>query len=152
MHQQVEASEKVQKLETLQSKVSELKKCSQNQETPAKLQVLNMICNSSRLSLPFAYTVYHYINTHKPLFPWHQLLENDLRNKISSVQKLHEQARGNLMDFSTQRKQLEDYISQMSAWLKSMEDSLVSSPTGSDPEDICRVKVHLNNNHIVNDL
>lgn len=34
--------EKEQKLETLQSKVSELKKCSQSQETPAKLQVLNV--------------------------------------------------------------------------------------------------------------
>lgn len=79
----------------------------------------------------------------KTFIPLNQLLENDLRNKISSVQKLHEQARGNLMDFSSQRKQLEDYISQMSAWLKSMEESLVSSPTGSDPEDICRVKVHL---------
>lgn len=74
-------------------------------------------------------------------FSLYQVLENDLRKKISTVQKLHEQARGNLMDFSTQREQLEDYISQMSAWLKSMEDSLVSSPTGSDPEDICRVKV-----------
>ena len=64
------------------------------------------------------------------------MLEADLRKKIGSVQKLCEQARGNLRDFSSQRKQLEDYISQMSAWLKSMEDSLVSSPTGSDPEDI----------------
>ncbi|KAF1374585.1 hypothetical protein PFLUV_G00230620 [Perca fluviatilis] len=103
---QAEIGEKEQKLDTLQRKVSELKKCSQNQETPAKLQVL----------------------------------ENDLRKKISTVQKLHEQARGNLMDFTSQRRQLEDYISQMSAWLKSMEESLVSSPTGSDPEDICRVK------------
>lgn len=72
----------------------------------------------------------------------HQVLENDLRKKISAVQKLHEQARGYLTDFTFQRKQLEDYISQMSAWLKSMEDSLDSSPTGSDPEEICRVKVH----------
>lgn len=38
---QVELGEKEQKLEALQSKVAELKKCSQNQETPAKLQVLN---------------------------------------------------------------------------------------------------------------
>lgn len=35
--------EKEQKLETLQSKISEVKKCSQSQETPAKLQVLKMI-------------------------------------------------------------------------------------------------------------
>lgn len=35
--------EKEQKLETLQSKVSELKKCIQSQETPAKLQVQKTI-------------------------------------------------------------------------------------------------------------
>lgn len=35
--------EKEERLETLQSKISELKKCSQSQETPAKLQVLKMI-------------------------------------------------------------------------------------------------------------
>lgn len=43
IHPQAEMGEKEQKLETLQSKVSELKKCSQSQETPAKLQVLKMI-------------------------------------------------------------------------------------------------------------
>lgn len=52
-----------------------------------------------------------------------------------------EQARGNLKDFSSQKKQLEDYISQMSDWLKSMEESLISTTTGSDPEDIYSVKV-----------
>lgn len=71
----------------------------------------------------------------------HQVLEADLRKKISNVQKLHEQAGGNLRDFSSQRKQLEDFISQMSSWLKSMEESLVSSPGQTDPEDICRVRV-----------
>lgn len=39
IHSQEEMSEKEEKLETLQSKVSELKKCSESQETPAKLQV-----------------------------------------------------------------------------------------------------------------
>ncbi|KAJ0008744.1 hypothetical protein NQD34_016159 [Periophthalmus magnuspinnatus] len=103
---QTEMTEKEQNLVTFQSRISELKKCIQSLETPARLQVL----------------------------------ENDLRKKMNSVQKLHEQAKGNLIDFSSQRKQLEDYISQMSAWLKSMQDTLVSSPTGSDPEDIGRVK------------
>lgn len=42
IHPQMEMGEKEQKLETLQSKVSELKKCSESQETPAKLQVLKM--------------------------------------------------------------------------------------------------------------
>lgn len=39
---QVELGEKEEILEALQSKVAELKKCSQSQETPAKLQVLNI--------------------------------------------------------------------------------------------------------------
>ncbi|CAG13184.1 unnamed protein product, partial [Tetraodon nigroviridis] len=103
---QMEMGEKDQKLEALQSKVSEVKKFSQSQETPAKLQIL----------------------------------QNDLSKKISTVRKLHEQVKANLTDFTFQRKQLEDYITQMSAWLRSMEESLVSSPTGSDPEDICKVK------------
>lgn len=42
IHPQAEMVEKEQKLETLQGKVSELKKCSQSQETPAKLQVQKM--------------------------------------------------------------------------------------------------------------
>lgn len=125
--------EKEQKLESLQNKVSELKTCSQSQETPAKLQVLKMIII---FALCCVKVVVRYV-----LFHLHQLLENDLRKKISAVQKLHDQAKGNLMDFSFQKKQLEDYISQMSAWLKSMEDSLISSPSGSEPEDVCRVKV-----------
>lgn len=42
VHPQLEIDEKWQKLETLQSKISELKKCSNIPETPAKLQVLNI--------------------------------------------------------------------------------------------------------------
>lgn len=127
--------EKEQKLETLQSKVSEVKRFSQSQETPAKLQVLKIF-----ILLVFeVFNIYIYI--FHSLIYIQQILQNDLCKKISTVQKLHEQVRANLMDFSFQRKQLEDYITQMSAWLKSMEDSLVSSPTGSDPEDICKVKV-----------
>lgn len=152
IHPQVEMGEKEQKLQTLQSKVSELKKCSQSQETPAKLQVLMLIQISFVLFFYICTNRYWPLTvqvilfmcmcvTYKFVFFLHQVLESDLRKKISTVQKLHEQARGNLMDFTSQRNQLEDYISQMSAWLKSMEDSLVSSPTGSDPEDICRVKV-----------
>lgn len=42
IHAQVEMGEKEQKLEALQSKVSEVKKFSQSPETPAKLQVLKI--------------------------------------------------------------------------------------------------------------
>lgn len=130
--------EKELRLETLQSKVSELKKISQSQDTPTKLQV-TIILFVYLHSLRCVFTTTSTCLPPQSL----QVLENDLRKKISSVQKLHEQATGNLMDFSSQKKQLEDYISQMSAWLKSMEDSLVSLPAGSDPEEICRVKVPL---------
>lgn len=40
---QMEMGERQQKLKTLQSKVSEVKKFSQSQETPAKLQVLRYL-------------------------------------------------------------------------------------------------------------
>lgn len=125
----MEMGEKEQKLETLQSKVSEVKKFSQSQETPAKLQVLEI------------FILLFFKQFKNGLIYTQQILQNDLSKKISTVQKLHEQVKANLMDFTFQRKQLEDYITKMSAWLESMEDSLVSSPTGSDPEDICKVKV-----------
>lgn len=135
---QIELGEKELKLETLQGKVSELKKGSQSQDTPAKLQVQKMIANLCVFFIGLYPTIF------LDCCSVHQVLENDLRKKISQVQKLHEQAKACLTDFTFQRKQLEDYISQMSAWLKSMEESLVSSPTGPDPEDICRVKVQSN--------
>lgn len=136
-------SEKEQKLETLQSKVSEVKKCSQSQETPAKLQVINVF-----ILLALNAFLYLCFILHSLIHP-QQILQNDLCKKISTVHKLHDQVKANLTDFTFQRKQLEDYITQMSAWLKSMEDSLVSSPTGSDPEDICKVKVQSVNNAFI---
>ncbi|XP_033933581.1 nesprin-1-like [Pseudochaenichthys georgianus] len=69
-----------------------------------------------------------------------QVLQTDLRKKLLGVQKLQDQASANLQDFLSQRKQLQDYITQMFLWLKGMEDPLMSSPSGSAPEDICRVK------------
>lgn len=42
IHAQTEIGDKEQKLETLRSKVSEVKRFSQSQETPAKLQVLKI--------------------------------------------------------------------------------------------------------------
>uniref|UniRef100_A0A8C7ULC6 Spectrin repeat containing, nuclear envelope 1b n=1 Tax=Oncorhynchus mykiss TaxID=8022 RepID=A0A8C7ULC6_ONCMY len=111
---------------------------SQRMETRlSALQVGNMDrVNSSSVGLP--HTTSAGANQYSVcLF---QVLEADLRKKLSQVQKLCEQAKGNLRDFSSQRKQLEDYITQMSDWLKSIEQSLTSSPIGSDLEDICRVK------------
>ncbi|XP_077587652.1 nesprin-1 [Stigmatopora nigra] len=69
-----------------------------------------------------------------------QLLASDLEKKMDSVRKLHGQALGNLLDFCSRKKVLEDYISQMFVWLKSTEDTFVSSPAASDSEEVCRVK------------
>lgn len=46
--------EKEQKVEVLQNKVSELKKCSQSQETPAKLQVIDVcvLCSVIHMQTP----------------------------------------------------------------------------------------------------
>lgn len=55
---QVEMSEKEQKLETLQSKVSEVKKFSQSQETPAKLQVIKVFILLSIRIFIFYFTFY----------------------------------------------------------------------------------------------
>lgn len=68
-------------------------------------------------------------------------METDIRRKLSSVEELCDQAKSNLQDFCSQKKQLEDFLSQMSDWLKNVERSLVDSPCGTAPEEICRVKV-----------
>ncbi|KTG33640.1 hypothetical protein cypCar_00001470, partial [Cyprinus carpio] len=57
-----------------------------------------------------------------------QVMETDLRRKISNIEELCDQAKGNLQDFCSQKKQLEDFLSQMSEWLKNVERSLVDSP------------------------
>ncbi|XP_056332551.1 nesprin-1-like isoform X4 [Danio aesculapii] len=69
-----------------------------------------------------------------------QVMETDLRRKLNSIEELCDQAKNNLQDFCSQKKQLEDFLSQMSEWLMSVERSLVDSPCGTAPEEICRVK------------
>lgn len=68
-------------------------------------------------------------------------MEADLRKRIGQAQEISEQARSTLRDFSSQKQQLEDFISQMTEWLRNVEDSLSAPPQGSNPEHICRVKV-----------
>ncbi|XP_076155328.1 nesprin-1 isoform X4 [Alosa pseudoharengus] len=69
-----------------------------------------------------------------------QVLEAELRKKTNHVRTMCEQSRSNLRDFCTQKKQLEDFISQMSEWLQTVENSLQASPSRGDPEEISRVK------------
>lgn len=66
MHPQLEMDEKSQKLETLQSKISELKKCSNIPETPAKLQVLEMTSSLILWLLLVIATVIHAFFPHSP--------------------------------------------------------------------------------------
>ena len=83
-------------------------------------------------------TLLSYLN---PLAFITQVLEAELRKKTNHVRTLCEQARSNLRDFCTQKKQLEDFISQMSEWLQTVENSVQASPSRGDPEEISRVKV-----------
>ncbi|XP_073726049.1 nesprin-1 isoform X5 [Misgurnus anguillicaudatus] len=69
-----------------------------------------------------------------------QVMETDLRRKISNTEELCDQAKNNLQDFCSQKKQLVDFLSQMTEWLKNVERSLLDSPCETAPEEICRVK------------
>lgn len=68
-------------------------------------------------------------------------MEADLRKKMNNVQELWAQAKTNLTDFCCQKKQLQDFISQMTEWLNKVECSLLDTTGGSHPEEISRVKV-----------
>lgn len=68
-------------------------------------------------------------------------MEADLQKKINNVQELSAQAQNNLSEFCSQKKQLEDFLSQMTEWLKTVESSLLDTASASPPEEICRVKV-----------
>lgn len=70
-----------------------------------------------------------------------QVIEADLQKKINNVQELCAQAKNNLSDFCSQKKQLEDFLSKMTEWLETMEGSLLDTASGSPPEEIGRVKV-----------
>lgn len=72
-------------------------------------------------------------------------MEADLQKKINNVQELCAQAKNNLSDFCNQKKQLEDFLSQMTEWLMTVEGSLLDTTSGSPPEEICRVKVQKKN-------
>ncbi|XP_029114386.1 nesprin-1 isoform X5 [Scleropages formosus] len=69
-----------------------------------------------------------------------QVMEADLSKKISRAREVSEQAKNTLSDFSFQKQQLDNFINQMSGWLKDMEQSLLVSQRGSNPEDISKVK------------
>ncbi|RXM34941.1 Nesprin-1 [Acipenser ruthenus] len=69
-----------------------------------------------------------------------QVIEASLRKKIGHAQEMSEIARRTLRDFSSQKQQLESFISQMAAWLSNAELSLSSSPHSTDLEDLRKVK------------
>lgn len=75
-----------------------------------------------------------------------QVLEADLRKKLDHAHELGEQAKGTVKEFRSQKQELEDFISQGTERLKEVEESLSALPHGPDPEEICRVKVALPTN------
>jgi len=65
----------------------------------------------------------------------------DLRKQISHALEVYEQTRGMYKDFTSQRQQLQDLISQISEQLKTSEDSLSEFSTSLDPENFVKIKV-----------
>lgn len=70
-----------------------------------------------------------------------QVMECDLRKKISHAQEVFDQARHSLTYFSFQKQRLEDLMSQMAERLETVESSLSDLTEPSGPEDMIRVKV-----------
>ncbi|XP_031656062.1 nesprin-1 isoform X1 [Oncorhynchus kisutch] len=69
-----------------------------------------------------------------------QVMECDLRKKISHAQVVFDQARHSLTYFSFQKQRLEDLMSQMAERLETVESSLSDLTEPSGPEDMIRVK------------
>ncbi|XP_048062412.1 nesprin-1 isoform X1 [Megalobrama amblycephala] len=69
-----------------------------------------------------------------------QVMAADLRKQISHASEVYEQTRGMYKDFSSQRQQLQDLISQISEQLKTSEGSLSEFSTSSDPENFVKIK------------
>lgn len=136
--------QKEKMLETVHAKVLELKQLCNTKDLPTSLQVWvviqiheHVLYSSWRECM--VVWLYLYSQIH-----W-QVMEADLQKKINNVQELCAQAQNNLSDFCSQKKQLEDFLSQMTEWLKTLEGSLQDTASGSPPEEICRVKVQMSN-------
>ncbi|XP_042156778.1 nesprin-1 isoform X2 [Oncorhynchus tshawytscha] len=69
-----------------------------------------------------------------------QVMECDLRKKISHAQEVFDQARHSLTYFSFQKQRLEDLMSQMAERLETVESSLSDLTEPSGPEDMIQVK------------
>ncbi|XP_027140369.1 nesprin-1 isoform X4 [Larimichthys crocea] len=69
-----------------------------------------------------------------------QVLESDLRKKMSHAQEVYNQAKHTLTYFSFQKQRLEDLMSQMAERLKAVEGSLSDLTEATSPEDIGTVK------------
>ncbi|XP_028808913.1 nesprin-1 isoform X6 [Denticeps clupeoides] len=69
-----------------------------------------------------------------------QVIECNLQKKLSHVRELYAQLRRSLADYRSQKQQLEYFISQTAAHLKSTDDVLSELSQTSDPEDFSRLK------------
>lgn len=70
-----------------------------------------------------------------------QVLESDLRKKMTHAQEVYNQAKHTLTYFSFQKQRLEDLVSQMAERLEAVEGSLSDLTDATSPEDIGTVKV-----------
>lgn len=75
------------------------------------------------------------------VFGFNQVLESDLRKKMSHAQEVFNQAKHALTYFSFQKQRLEDLMSQMAERLEGVEGSLSDLTEATSPEDINTVKV-----------
>ncbi|XP_040920912.1 nesprin-1-like [Toxotes jaculatrix] len=69
-----------------------------------------------------------------------QVLESDLRKKMTHAQEVYNQAKHTLTYFTFQKQRLEDLMSQMAERLEAVEGSLSDLTEATSPEDIGTVK------------
>lgn len=65
----------------------------------------------------------------------------DLKKQICHATDVYEQTRGMHKDFSSQTRQLQDLISQISEQLKTSKDTLSEFSSSSDPEIFVKIRV-----------
>ncbi|XP_025939722.1 nesprin-1-like [Apteryx rowi] len=69
-----------------------------------------------------------------------QFIESDLRQKLDHAKEMLEMAEETLKDFSTQKMQLQKLINQMTDWLTTVEETLLSCAPNLNPEALNKVK------------
>nr|XP_045014662.1 nesprin-1 isoform X2 [Jaculus jaculus] len=69
-----------------------------------------------------------------------QFIEADLRQKLEHAKETTEEAKGTLRDFTAQSSQVERFISDLTAWLATVEEALASCARAETCEGLRKVK------------